>query len=146
MTIVYMLRKDNLSELIETAKIAENDFNCKGFYISSIKDIAKTNNFWIDTPETISPEEYFEVVQKFVDNYRGKILVLHISNRGIIKTEDSNKTYSCRFGNIFPDGEKIICPFDISRKITTDNLIFNKRYCNKDNSCLLQKTVLKRRL
>lgn len=145
-TIVYMLRRDNVSEFRQTAAMAENRFNCNGFYISSIRDITATQDFWKDTPETVPLGEYYKLVQEFVYDYEGQIPVLHIARRGVIETEkQSNGTDKCRFGNIFPDGEKIICPFDISRKITADKLVFGERHCNKNKSCILKKIVLRRK-
>jgi len=145
-TVVYMLRTDNISELDETALMAEHRFNCNGFYISSIRDITSTQDFWKDTPETVPLDEYFRLVQGFVDSYTGEIPVLHIARRGVIETKkQSDEIDRCRFGNIFPDSEKIICPFDISRRVTTDKLVFGKRPCNKDKSCILKKIVLRRK-
>jgi MoaA/NifB/PqqE/SkfB family radical SAM enzyme len=147
--IVYMLRKDNIDQLEETAKMAEK-FNCEDFYISSIRDIHETKSYWIDTPETIPFEEYFKIIQSFVNNYTGKIKRIHISRRAVIKTKNQEKyplQEKCRFGNLFPTGEKIICPFDISLSKTSDKLIFNERMCNKNTGCgcILQKIVLERK-
>jgi len=143
-TIVYMLRTDNVDELVKTAEIAENRFNCKGFYISSIRDIDTTKNYWTDTANTLPLDEYFEIVQEFVNLYNGTIPYLHISRRGIIKPSNpSEETMNqCRFGNVFPNNKKIICPFDISKEIYTKNL-FNKQICDKCDECLLQKIVLR---
>ena len=55
--IVYMLRKDNVAELMDTAKIAGEEFNCKGVYVSSIRDIAISQSFWKDTEETLPLKE-----------------------------------------------------------------------------------------
>jgi hypothetical protein len=126
--------------------MAEERFNCNGFYISSIRDITSTQDYWKDTPETLSLPEYYDQVQRFVLNYSGTIPVLHIARRGVIQTDgQTNEVDTCRFGNIFPDGEKIICPFDISRKIKADSLVFGKRHCNKSKSCILKKIVLRRK-
>ncbi|MFA5258448.1 MAG: radical SAM protein [Candidatus Pacearchaeota archaeon] len=145
-TVVYMLRTDNIHELDEAALMAEHRFNCNGFYISSIRDITSTQDFWKDTPETVPLDEYSRLVQSFVDTYNGEIPVLHIARRGVIETKkQSDEIDRCRFGNIFPDAEKIICPFDISRRITTDKLVFGKRPCNKNKSCILKKIVLRRK-
>jgi hypothetical protein len=144
--VVYMLRKDNVSELAETADMAERDFNTKSFYISSIRDIDATQDFWKDTPETVSMPEYAGIVQDFVKNYSGGIQELHIARRGVLETDQEfDSTYNCRFGNIFPDGEMITCPLDISRKLTTPELDFNKRPCNKNDECLLRKIVLRKK-
>ena len=144
--MVYMLRRDNVNELMDTANTAANEFNCKGFYISSIRDIAISQSFWKDTDETLPLDEYFNVVQDFVKNFEGDISKLHIARRGLIYTDiPDQKVDCCRFGNIFPDGEKIICPLDISRKITTKELEYDSRKCNKDKSCILRKIVLERK-
>jgi len=142
-TIVYMLRKNNVKELMKTAKMAET-FNCKDFFISSIKDIAKTQDYWKDTKETLSMEEYFDIVQNFIKKYKGNLERIHISRRAIVTANKTRNIDKCRFGNIFPDGKKIICPLDIAKKDYTDKLIFNKRKCNKDKTCIMTKMVLKR--
>ncbi|VVB78457.1 7-carboxy-7-deazaguanine synthase [uncultured archaeon] len=144
-TVVYMLRKDNITELNEAATMAESRFDCKAFYISSIRDITITQDYWKDTPETIPLKEYYQLVQKFVNEYEGGISSLHIARRGVIETKkQSNHINKCRFGNIFPDGEKIICPFDISRKLVASEISFGKNYCNK-GGCVLTKIVLERK-
>jgi len=143
-TLVYMLRKNNVCELLETSKLAQ-DYNCSKFYISSIRDIAKTHDFWKDTKETISPYKYAEIIQDFIINYQGNLSEIHIARRGVLETElTSDELKTCRFGNIFPDGEKIICPLDISNKITVPELKFNSVPCNK-RGCLLQKIILRRK-
>lgn len=144
--MVYMLRRDNVQELMETAIVAEQDFNCKGFYISSIREIDKTGSFWRDTDETIPIEEYAQIIQEFVTNYSGSIKKIHIARRGVLETgNEPEYTHKCRFGNIFPDGQKVMCPFDISRNITSPELSFDKRACNKHTECILQKIVLERK-
>jgi MoaA/NifB/PqqE/SkfB family radical SAM enzyme len=146
-TIVYMLRKDNIDELFDTAKYAEENFNCEKFYISSIRDIVTTQNYWTDTEDTIDLVKYGLIVQKFLDEYNGHIPRIDISRRGTLTTiKDSchPKIESCRFMNIFPDDKRIICPFDISKKIYTEENDFYTRKCNKNEQCLLQKIVLER--
>ncbi len=142
-TIVYMLRKDNVDELMAAAKMAESDFNCKNFFISSIRDIADTKSYWEDNEETLPNEKYFKVVQDFLEQYKGQ-LNIHISKRGVIKSKYELKTDKCRFGNVFPDGKKVRCPFDISLDKTCKRLSFGKVKCNKDNLCLLRKMVLQK--
>ncbi len=144
--VVYMLRRDNVAQLFETAQMAEDNFNCKSFYVSSIREVDKTLSFWKDTAETLPIEEYVTIVQDFVNRYQGNIPKLHIAKRGVLFTENkSSKTERCRFGNIFPDGKKVICPFDISRNITSPELTFDKRDCNKHTECILQKIVLEKK-
>jgi organic radical activating enzyme len=144
-TVVYMLRKDNIFEFKETAQMAQERFNCNNFYISSIRDIAITGSFWEDTPDTISMNEYYDIVQEFVSSYDLN-MNLHIARRGVIRTDiqTSPPVKRCRFANVFPDGKIIRCPFDISKSIYTDSITFGKSTCNKHNACLLQKIKLKR--
>lgn len=141
-TIVFMARKDNIYELPLVAKMAEEDFNCKDFYISSIRDIAQTRSYWIDNEETISMLDYFNLVQHFVVTYNGK-MNLHISRRGVIRTKmtDEAKISGCRFTNVFPDGKLIVCPFDISLEKYSSASNYGRK-CNKDSECILQKVVL----
>lgn len=144
-TYVYMLRKDNVDELLPAAKEMEANFNGARLFISCIRDILKTQNYWTDTDEILTFDDYFSVVQNFVDSYNGN-MEIHIARRGVIETDiPQEKVQHCRFGNIFPNGEKIICPFDISRNTTTDKLVFGIRPCNKNNECLLRKIVLERK-
>ena len=139
--IVYMLRKDNVNELLPSMYHAEKEFNCKYFMISSIRDVETTGSFWEDTDSTVSNEEYKNIVNKTLQLYDGK-LDIHISRRGVI---DGPTTCDyCRFINIHVDGKITLCPFDISKKIFDSKEDFG-RDCNKHNSCILQKIVLKNR-
>jgi MoaA/NifB/PqqE/SkfB family radical SAM enzyme len=143
--IVYMLRRDNVGELAKVAKMAEDEFNCTGLYVSSIREIDRTGSFWEDTEDTIPIEEYATIVQDFVRDYSGGIKRLDFARRGVLFTKNTLPgSTKCRFGNLFPDKKKIICPFDISREITSPELIFNSRRCNKHFECILQKIVLER--
>ena len=99
------------------------EYNCRRFYISSIRDIARTHDFWKDTRQTVSPRVYAGIIRKFIGGYTGNMAEIHIARRGILGTGlASPEVKTCRFGNIFPDGEKIICPFDISSRITVPEL------------------------
>lgn len=142
-TIIYMLRKNNIKELIPASIYSELYYNCKSFMISTIRDIEVTKDFWVDTNETISSEEYISTLNQFMQLYKGTIKSLHISRRGILKGNKHVK--SCRFLNIFPNKEKIICPFDISLNKTSDDYIIGTRKCQKHHECLLQKIILKRK-
>jgi hypothetical protein len=144
--VVYMLRHDNVDELTEVAAQAEDRFDCRGLYVSSIRDIAVTGDYWRDTPETISPREFAAIAQHFVEHYDGGLPRLDLATRGVLVTATQNfrGTRHCRFGNVFPDGGKIICPFDISRRLMSPELSFGERPCTKHDRCLLQKIVLVR--
>lgn len=143
---VYMLARGNEDGLLRSANEVEYFFRSKAFYISSIRDIVVSGNYWIDTPDTLSFVEHGDIVQKFLDTYTGK-MDLHISKRGFLTTKyKRNEVKYCRFMNILPDESKIICPFDICKNITIDYIWFGQRPCmqNAGCGCLLQKIVLKR--
>lgn len=142
--LIYMLKKDNVSELTPAINIAE-DLGIKKVFISSIRDIARSGDYWRDTPDTLPFIEYAKVIKDFISNYNGN-MEINISRRGILKTIKSGESFidKCRFGNIFPNDDKIICPFDICKNIKTDKLVFNQRQCNKNTECLLRKITLKR--
>jgi len=145
-TIVYMLRRDNIHDLLKVAEEAEKKFNCTKFYISSIRDITQTKDYWIDTKDTISNEQYAELIQYFLNTYTGS-LDLHIAWRGTLQTNihQQCETEKCRFINSFVDDKRIRCPLDISKKIyleDDENFKFESRLCNKNKSCILTKIVL----
>jgi len=142
--IVLMLRKDNVSCLYDLAAQAEARFNCTSLYLSSIRDIAITNDYWEDTPDTISNDDYANIAQTFINLYSGNIPRIDIATRGVLRTKSQSfdTVKRCRFGNIFPDGEKIICPLDIAKCSVVPELFFNSRLCNKHTSCVLQKISL----
>ena len=145
-TIVYMLRKDNVQQLRSAARMAEERFNCKCFYVSSIRDIGVTGDYWKDTDETLTPAEFADIAQDFVSDYDGNIPRLDVATRGVLFTESQRRTSTscCRFGNVFPDKSLVQCPFDIALKVNSEELTFGKRKCNKHNACILQKVSLVR--
>lgn len=146
-TVVYMVAEYNKRDLMDTAYFAEQDFNCVGFFISSIREIEKTNDYWIDTERTVPINQYARIVESFVRNYGGNIKKLHLSTRGVIVTKNQNfsKVKRCRFGSVLRDGSKIISPFDISINRTTPELAFDQQLCLRHHKCVLQKIVLERR-
>jgi sulfatase maturation enzyme AslB (radical SAM superfamily) len=141
--VVYMVRADNTKEIMAAAKMAEKEFNCKTFFISSIRDIADTESYWEDNEGTVPNEEYFEIVQDFLEEYKGN-LNIDISKRAVMKSKYEGAAKTCRFGNIFPDGSKIQCPFDIALKKECKELQFGKRKCRHDELCILRKISLRK--
>jgi len=135
--IVYMLRNDNIDELMDAAYYAEKHFNCRYFMISSIRAIQATGDFWKDTDDTVSMDRYVSVVQDFMENYQGN-LNIHIARRGIL--EGQHHIHHCRFLNVYPDQQVTLCPFDISKGII-DHPKYLGRTCNKHSECLLQKLI-----
>ena len=136
--IVYMLRQDNLHELDDAARDAEDRFDCRYFMLSSIRDIAATGSFWKDTSETLTATQYKDVVEAFLARYKGA-LDIHVANRGLYEGCGHNQ---CRFLNLYPDGTCTLCPFDISLSIKDSPDGFGRR-CDKHKECLLQKRVHK---
>ncbi len=145
-TVVYMVAEYNKHELMAAARFAEENFDCRGFFISSIREIEKTGDYWLDTGKTVPISNYARVVQSFVKRYRGGIPKLHLSTRGVLvtKQQDFSKVTRCRFGNILRDGSKIIAPFDISINRASPELAFDKQECLRHTKCVLQKIVLQR--
>jgi organic radical activating enzyme len=146
-TLVYMLTKSNLHQLCEVENFVRSNLSeVKEFYISSIRDIGKSGDFWLDTAETLSNEEYSNVVQDFINKETGYFDKIHISTRGTLYTDISlnNTIDHCRFCNILHTNKKITCPLDISLEKYCSSSFSNKQ-CDKSNKCVLQKIVLKRR-
>jgi MoaA/NifB/PqqE/SkfB family radical SAM enzyme len=142
--LTYMLRRDNYKELNRTIDYAEKLLDIKRVMLSSIRNIGDSGDYWVDGAGDLSHEEYFNVAQNFINSYNGKLREIQISIRGDMSIEggDYNR---CRFMNIFPNGDRIICPFDICKnKTETDLFTFSERKCNKNHKCLLQKVILKR--
>jgi sulfatase maturation enzyme AslB (radical SAM superfamily) len=145
-TIVYMLARYNVKELADAASYAEEHFNCNEFYISSIREMDRTGDFWADTERTVSMSEYARIVQAFVDEYAGQIRTLHLATRGVLVT--NRQTFAevtrCRIGSILRDGSAVLSPLDISQGITSSQLEFDWQPCKRHHKCVLQKIVLER--
>jgi MoaA/NifB/PqqE/SkfB family radical SAM enzyme len=144
-TLVFMLDQHNKTELFEVATMAREELGCNSMFITSIRDIVATGSYWKETADTMPMEEYASIVQDFVYRW-DKPMTFHIVRRGILTTplaQDNNQT-GCRFLNVLPNGDRIICPFDISIDRTTQAKTFVERKCiqNPGGPCLLQKIVL----
>jgi MoaA/NifB/PqqE/SkfB family radical SAM enzyme len=135
-SIVYMLRRDNVDELGRTVKDAEERFDTSYFMLSSIRDIQFTGSYWKDTEDTIPNEEYQRIVVGFLGRYRGR-LAIHAATRGVFPGCGHD---TCRFINVYPDGGTTLCPFDISLGIRDDPSVFGRK-CGKHHECLLQKQM-----
>jgi sulfatase maturation enzyme AslB (radical SAM superfamily) len=141
---VLMLRPDNVWQLPYVAQYAQDYTNSQGIMISSIRDLVKTQSFWEDTPDTLSNQEFAETVNKFVKEYKGNLPTIHVCRR---TTVDGPTHYDkCRYINVYPNGEKTICPLDISLGITDgEGYELSTRKCQKHHECILQKTVLEKK-
>lgn len=143
---VYMLANYNVGELDAAVEYAKKHYNVTGVYLSSIRELDVTGDYWLDTPDTIPIPEYANIVQNFVNNYDFDV-PLHISTRGLIITEnnDFKSINKCRFGNVMRNGDLITSPFDISQQILSEELSFGTQECKRHNKCVLQKIILKRK-
>ncbi|MFA6603844.1 MAG: radical SAM protein [Patescibacteria group bacterium] len=147
---VFMTSRNNTGDLLPFLDHVERSLGCTEAFISSIRDIQESSDFWLDTSTTLPLRDYAATVQRTIDAYRGR-LTLHISRRGVIAAGGPRRTAEppnrCRFGNVLPDGRLITCPFDICKNRVTDGLRFGEQRCEKTRGggCLLQKLVLRRK-
>ena len=149
-TIVFMLDTFNFKDLDQIINYTEQNFNCEDFYISSIRELQTSRNFWLDTENTIplSPAlkfSYPNIINSFLSGYNGNIKRLHICKRGVF--EDGDQVQRCRYLNIFPDGNMVVCPWDIPLGINRfKDTEPHFEICKKNNGkCILQKVILERR-
>lgn len=110
------------------------------------KRIDETGSYDIDTDQCISGNEYIQLIDSVLVNYKGNIKEIHVTKQGYI-TNEVSKICNCRFGNIFKDGTRTTCPLDLGLLCKEDwDVKSNKpeygRKCNKNNECLLQKVIL----
>lgn len=142
--IVYMLRPDNIQEMLKTAIYAESMLSCKTFFISSVRDIEQTGSYYGETDDTISISDYPGIVKDFLSAYNGN-MDIHVSTRDVVDTVNEPITH-CRFLNILPDNKKMICPFEISLDKTVQDYKFLSRQCqvNTGGNCIFQKAIFKR--
>lgn len=136
----YMLKKDNIHELLPAAQILEKEYNCQDLLISTCLG----EDYWTEYENTLPLSRYPEIVNNFLAHYEGQ-MTIHIAFRGVIKGKHpAHNPETCRFGNIFLD-KLIQCPYDIQRDLTTDQIKFGIVKCNKNDSCLLSKIILRRK-
>jgi organic radical activating enzyme len=142
--VTYMLTRDNVSELHETARYAEENFDCRSFFISRIRDTANMGLYWGGSEDTLSSSEYFDTCQDFMNTYSGGIREIHILRGGEINP-GKETAHHCRFLNFFPDQDMVICPLDIPNHVTSEDDRFGVRRCQKFSECLMQKMILRRK-
>ena len=142
----FMVGNDTtLNGLLDSAKYAEKIFKCSVFFISSIRELDnQRNEFFDDTKNTMNLLHYKELVHNFLKQYEGN-MEIHISKRGVFESTINKVDNKCMFGNVFPDGSMIQCPYDIINLGFTKKLTFNKRFCQHNNSCLMSKIAFKRK-
>jgi hypothetical protein len=112
-SVCFMLKKDNIKELHYASWLVEARFGKDTpLMLSSIKELDKTGSFWRDTEETLSSEEYAKAVNRFLLSYTGRLRQIEICHRGAFPSRTSIPC--CWFSNVFPNGKRVTCPFDIS--------------------------------
>jgi len=143
----FMISKQTtLKDLLDCVKHIEENHNSKVFFIFSMRELDNPRQeFFDDTENTPSVIEYKELVHKFLEAYGGD-LDIHISKRGVFESTTTLPDTKCRFANYFIGGKIIQCPYDVVNLKFQKDYEFNCRNCQHNNTCLMSKIVLKRRL
>lgn len=137
----YMLKHDNVDQLLMTAKILEAEYGCRDLLISTCRG----EDYWTEYDYTLPLSEYGMIIDQFLEEYRGN-MTLHIATRGVLRGKlDTKRSSKCRYGNVFID-KLIQCPFDIERNYTADSISFSEMDCAKHTFCILTKIKLQRRV
>lgn len=144
--VCFMVSKNTtLEELCDSAVYVEKNYNCKVFFISSIRELDNPKKeFFEDTEITMSVLKYKELVHKFLEKYDGG-MEIHISKRGVFESTKTITGNKCKFANYFVGGKIIQCPYDVVNLKFQRDYNFNQRYCQQNNTCLMSKIILKRR-
>lgn len=134
-------RKTTLDELLDSAKEVETKYNCKTFFISSIRELDNPRKeFFDDTPITMPVLEYKELVHNFLIQYSGNMQI-HVSKRGVFESTTTPADNKCRFANYFIGGKVIQCPYEVVNSKFQKDYSFGERYCQQNNSCLMSKVI-----
>ena len=137
--------KTDITELLRCAARCEFTYNCKVFFISSIRELDnKRQEFFDDTDLTMPVIKYKELVHKFLNAYDGD-MEIHISKRGVFESTVSQCGNKCKFSNYFIGGKIIQCPYDVVNEKYQDNYEFNERFCQQSNSCLMSKVIYRKK-
>lgn len=138
-------KKTSVEELCAAAEHLEKEYNCKVFFISSIRELDNPRKeFFDDTDMTMSVLKYKELVHGFLERYSGN-MEIHISKRGVFESTMIVADNRCRFANYFIGRKIIQCPYDIINRRFQEDYDFNRRFCQQNNSCLMSKIILKRK-
>jgi len=134
-----------VEDLFWTANIAENNYNCKVFFISSLRELDnERKEFFDDTPLTMPVIEYKELVYRFLYLYRGD-MDIHVSTRGVFESTTTLPCRKCRFANYIIGGKIIQCPYDVVNEKYQDDYNFNVRDCQHHGTCLMSKVIYRKR-
>ena len=144
--ICFMVSADTTAEeVLLTAIEVERDFNCKVFFISSIRELDNPRKeFFDDTSYTMPVMKYKELVHTFLTDYEGD-MEIHVSKRGVFESTTSVAERKCRFANYVIGGKIVQCPYDLVNLKFQKDYEFNKRDCQHNNSCLMSKVIYKRK-
>jgi len=152
-TVVHMLRPNNIEQLNDVAHISFNS-GCRNLYLSSIVDMEAYKDFWTNSEDELSHREYSHVVRSFLSGFNLDMNI-HVALRGIhplyffkhlanIPEKWGGENCNiCRIISVFNDQSTIQCPLDISLR-DTESVSFGKRNCKRHEWCVLQKAILKR--
>lgn len=142
LTIVYPLTKENINDVNNVINYCNENLNVSEFIFSTIKKLEKEGDFFDDKYGYITNEEYINFLNDFFSNYNPKSLKeFHINARGIF---DLKKDNSCHFLNKFPDSRETKCPLDIDINTFKNSKTPFTENCHKNDTCLLDKIVLKK--
>jgi len=144
--ICFMVsKKTTLDELIASAKYIEKNYNCKVFFISSLRELDNPRKeFFDDTELSMNVLKYKELVHNFLGGYDGG-MEIHVSKRGVFESTKILAGHKCKFANYFIGGKIIQCPYDIVNMKFQKDYKFDCRNCQHNNSCLMSKIILIRR-
>jgi len=141
----YMVAKDTTVEHLLKASSDVEKKNCKVFFISSIRELDNDRKeFFDDTELTMPLLEYKELVHNFLEEYDGE-MDIHISKRGVFESTLKTAVNKCHFVNYFIGGKIIQCPYDVINLRFQEGYDFNKRFCQKNNTCLMSKIIVRRK-
>ena len=142
----FMVGKNtSLQELKDCANYVEKNYNCKVFFISSIRELDNPRKeFFDDTKNTMPIIEYKELVHKFLGLYFGN-MEIHISKRGVFESTKTLPGKKCRFPNYFIGGKIIQCPYEIVNTKFQKDYSFGCRHCKHNNTCLMSKIKLRKK-
>ena len=138
-------RTTTVEELIDSANRVEDQYKCKVFFISSLRELDNDEQeFFKDTDMTMPVLEYKKLVHEFLRQYNGN-MEIHVSKRGVFESTLTLPDNKCRFANYFQGGKIIQCPYDIVNEKYQDGYSFGTRNCQHNNTCLMSKVVYKRK-
>jgi len=136
-----VVKTTEVNELLDCAYYAERNHNSKVFFIFSMRELDnERQEFFDDTPNTMSVVKYKELVHSFLMQYTGN-MDIHVSKRGVFESTKTLPDTKCRFANYFIGGAIVQCPYDVVNLKYQKDYAFNKRNCQQNNSCLMSKVI-----